>query len=64
VFFSEEKNQKTFESALVRTYPAMAGMHTPAPKQEPKAFLHFGKGEAPSWARTAQAVAAMCGRRK
>jgi hypothetical protein len=30
VFFSEEKNQKTFTSALVRPYPAMAGNHPPA----------------------------------
>jgi hypothetical protein len=28
MFFSEEKNQKTFMSPLVPTYPAMAGMHT------------------------------------
>jgi hypothetical protein len=27
MFFSEEKNQKTFMSALAPRYPAMAGMH-------------------------------------
>jgi hypothetical protein len=27
VFFSEEKNQKTFVPALRPTYPAMAGIH-------------------------------------
>jgi hypothetical protein len=27
MFFSEEKNQKTFMSAPVRRYPAMAGKH-------------------------------------
>jgi len=30
MFFSEEKNQKTFTSALARIYPAMAGEHPPA----------------------------------
>jgi hypothetical protein len=34
MFFSEEKNQKTFESPLVPTYPAMAGRHTLAPAQK------------------------------
>jgi hypothetical protein len=28
MFFSEEKNQKTFTSALARPYPAMAGICT------------------------------------
>jgi hypothetical protein len=28
MFFSEEKNQKTFMSAPVLTYQAMAGEHT------------------------------------
>jgi hypothetical protein len=28
VFFSEEKNQKTFNSPLLSSYPAMAGMCT------------------------------------
>jgi hypothetical protein len=32
LFFSEEKNQKTFTSALARIHPAMAGMHPPAEK--------------------------------
>jgi hypothetical protein len=27
LFFSEEKNQKTFTIALVRIYPAMAGIY-------------------------------------
>jgi hypothetical protein len=27
MFFSEEKNQKTFTSALARIYPAMADNH-------------------------------------
>jgi hypothetical protein len=27
LFFSEEKNQKTFNSAPVPLYPAMAGIH-------------------------------------
>jgi hypothetical protein len=27
MFFSEEKNQKTFTTALVRIYPAIAGNH-------------------------------------
>jgi hypothetical protein len=39
VFFSEEKNQKTFTSALVRNYPAMAGIHPLAEKQ--KSFGSF-----------------------
>jgi hypothetical protein len=30
MFFSEEKNQKTFTPALVPRYPAMAGNHPPA----------------------------------
>jgi hypothetical protein len=30
MFFSEEKNQKTFVSALVCRYPAMAGIHPQA----------------------------------
>jgi hypothetical protein len=30
MFFSEEKNQKTFTYALVRIYPAMAGKHPQA----------------------------------
>jgi hypothetical protein len=32
MFFSEEKNQKTFTFALVRIYPAMAGIHPLAEK--------------------------------
>jgi hypothetical protein len=28
MFFSEEKNQKTFMFSAASTYPAMAGMHT------------------------------------
>jgi hypothetical protein len=28
MFFSEEKNQKTFMFCAVPIYPAMAGMHT------------------------------------
>jgi hypothetical protein len=39
VFFSEEKNQKTFTSALARPYPAMAGIYTLAEKQ--KSFGSF-----------------------
>ncbi len=39
MFFSEEKNQKTFMSPLVPTYPAMAGMHTLAQTQ--KSFGSF-----------------------
>jgi hypothetical protein len=27
MFFSEEKNQKTFNSPPLPSYPAMAGMH-------------------------------------
>jgi hypothetical protein len=39
VFFSEEKNQKTFTSALVRIYPAMAGKHPLAENE--KSFASF-----------------------
>jgi hypothetical protein len=30
MFFSEEKNQKTFSSPPLPSYPAMAGVHTQA----------------------------------
>jgi hypothetical protein len=39
MFFSEEKNQKTFMSALVPRYSAMAGMHPRAETQ--KSFASF-----------------------
>jgi hypothetical protein len=39
MFFSEEKNQKTFISPPLPTYPAMAGMHPPAQTQ--KSFGSF-----------------------
>jgi hypothetical protein len=32
VFFSEEKNQKTFMSPPLPRYPAMAGIYPRAPK--------------------------------
>jgi hypothetical protein len=39
MFFSEEKNQKTFTSASVRRYQAMAGIYPWAP--ETKVFCFF-----------------------
>jgi hypothetical protein len=39
MFFSEEKNQKTFSLAATSSYPAMAGICTPARKQ--KSFGSF-----------------------
>jgi hypothetical protein len=39
MFFSEEKNQKTFMSAPPPTYPAMAGIYPPVPKV--KVFWFF-----------------------
>jgi len=39
MFFSEEKNQKTFISPPLPTYPAMAGIHPLAPEQ--KSFASF-----------------------
>ncbi len=39
MFFSEEKNQKTFNSASLPPYPAMAGIYPLVPKV--KVFWFF-----------------------